>query len=121
LIDDVKPTALYIHNDAIAWMSATEDPKEYTRILNNFVFELRARGVDIFRISSFIDPIFSNINKILSSYVVTMRCTDIACSSYTISIEKSQKVAGIMLSLENLEEITRELIQLVKNLYKQEV
>ncbi|MEM1645349.1 MAG: ATPase domain-containing protein [Ignisphaera sp.] len=121
LIDDVKPTALYIHNDAIAWMSATEDPKEYTRILNNFVFELRARGVDIFRISSFVDPIFSNINKILSSYVVTMRCTDIACSSYTISIEKSQKVAGITLSLENLEEITRKLIQLVKNLYKQEV
>ncbi|MEM0027791.1 MAG: hypothetical protein QXT53_07970 [Ignisphaera sp.] len=114
LVDDIKPTALYIHNVAVSWSTAAEDPKGYIRMLSNLVYELRGKGVDVFRIGSFIDPLLSNINKAISSHVITIKCADTVCSNYIVAIEKFYTLSGITLSFKRFKENNEKLIQLVK-------
>ena len=85
-IEVVKSTAIYIHDVATAWTSTAVDPKEYATILYNFVFEVRSRGIDIVRIGSYVDPVFSSLNKLVSNYVIAISCTDSLCSDKVVHV-----------------------------------
>jgi len=49
-------------------------------MLYNFMFEVRSRGIDVVRIGSYIDLIFSSLNKPISNHVITISCADALCS-----------------------------------------
>jgi hypothetical protein len=85
-IEVVKPTAIYMHDVATTWTSTAVDPKEYATILYNFVFEVRFRGIDIVRIGSYVDSVFSSLNKLVSNHVITISCTDFLCSDKVVHV-----------------------------------
>jgi hypothetical protein len=85
-IEVVKPTAIYIHDVVTTWTSAAVDPKEYATILYNFVFKVRSRGIDIVRVGSYVDSVFSSLNKLVSNHVVAISCTDFLCSDKVVHV-----------------------------------
>uniref|UniRef100_A0A7J2U3Z7 KaiC domain-containing protein n=1 Tax=Ignisphaera aggregans TaxID=334771 RepID=A0A7J2U3Z7_9CREN len=111
-IDAVKPTAVYIHDVATAWTSAAVDPKEYATILYNFVFEVRSRGIDIIRIGSYVDSVFSSLNKLVSSHMIVISCTDPLCSDKVVHVTTPRDTHRM--SWRELEEATKKLIQATK-------
>jgi nitroreductase len=84
-IDAVRPTAVYIH-DVATRTAAAVDPKEYATILYNFIFEVRSRGIDIVRVGSYVDPVFSSLNKLVSNHVVVVSCVDPICNDKVIHV-----------------------------------
>ena len=111
-IDVVKPTIIYMHDVATAWTSAAVDPKEYATILYNFIFEVRSRGIDMVRIGSYVDPVFSSLNKLVSNYVIAISCTDFLCSDKVVHV--TTPIGVYRMSWRELEEITKKLIQAIK-------
>jgi hypothetical protein len=85
-IEVVKSTAMYIHDVATTWTSTAVDPKEYVTILYNFVFEVRSRGIDIVRVGSYVDSVFSSLNKLVLSHMVAISCTDFLCSDKVVHV-----------------------------------
>jgi hypothetical protein len=111
-IDAVKPTIIYMHDVATAWTSAAVDPKEYATILYNFMFEVRSRGIDIVRIGSYVDPVFSSLNKLVSNHVIVISCVDPICSDKVIHV--TTPIGVYRMSWRELEEVTKKLIQTAK-------
>lgn len=115
IVDEVKPDILYMFNISTAWLTMKEDSRDYAMKLYNFIFEVRSKGIDIVRIGSFVDPVFSNMNKNLATHSIIIMCIDQICSDYVIHVTTPSGVSK--LSWREFEEVTRKLIEIVKEVY----